>query len=199
MGLVAVWAADGKMQTLTMNMVQWVLNLSRIFCIHSIFSLCKSHMGNYLAGCFYKSLQDFGVVDKLLSVPGDNTSSNTTMLQSLKAPGHLPQAHITGTQTQVRCAEHIFDLCNKVYYFFFPMASCNMVLLRLSSACFWQTSAAAVMTMTTNLMKKNVSSPKNLPMMNEKSKKRQPLKISWRPLRTLLNWRRRMGRWEEML
>ncbi|PBK90629.1 hypothetical protein ARMGADRAFT_1082353 [Armillaria gallica] len=59
MGLVTIWVADGKMQTLTLDMAH----------------LHKSHMGNNLAGCFYKSLQDFGIVDKLLSVPGDNASN----------------------------------------------------------------------------------------------------------------------------
>ncbi len=73
-----------------------------------------------MAGVFYKSLQEFGVVDKLLSVPGDNASSNTSMLQALKAPGKLPRSHIAGTKTQVRCAGHILDLCNKVRNVYLP-------------------------------------------------------------------------------
>ncbi len=37
------------------------------------------------------------------------------MLQILKGPGRLPRSHIAGTETQVRCAGHIFDLANKVH------------------------------------------------------------------------------------
>ncbi|PBK88603.1 hypothetical protein ARMGADRAFT_898021, partial [Armillaria gallica] len=53
LGLVTVWVQDGKMQVLTMDMIH----------------LRESHTGANLASIFYKSLQDFGIVNKLLSVP----------------------------------------------------------------------------------------------------------------------------------
>ncbi len=61
-----------------------------------------------------KSLREFGVVDKLLSLPGDNASNNVTMSRSLKGAGKLPSTHIAGPTTHVLCAGHIFDLANKV-------------------------------------------------------------------------------------
>ncbi|PBK60316.1 hypothetical protein ARMSODRAFT_843607, partial [Armillaria solidipes] len=50
LGLVAVWVQDGKMQVLTMDMIH----------------LHESHTGVNLTSVFYKSLQDFSIVDKLL-------------------------------------------------------------------------------------------------------------------------------------
>ncbi len=61
-----------------------------------------------------KSLQEFGVVNKLLSLSGDNASNNVTMSQSLKGTGQLPSTYIAGPTTHVLCAGHIFDLTNKV-------------------------------------------------------------------------------------
>ncbi|SJL16081.1 uncharacterized protein ARMOST_19597 [Armillaria ostoyae] len=98
LGLVAVWVIDGKLQVLTLDMIE----------------LHKSHTGVYLADVLCTSLREFGILDKLLSVPGDNASTNTKLLQVIKAPGRLPRSHIAGPETQVRCAGHIFDLANKV-------------------------------------------------------------------------------------
>lgn len=61
-----------------------------------------------------KSLREFGVVDKLLLLPGDNASNNVTMSRSLKGAGKLPSTHIAGPTTRILCAGHIFDLANKV-------------------------------------------------------------------------------------
>ncbi len=79
-------------------------------------SLKKSHMGANLVEMIGKSLCEFGVVHKLLSLPGDNdnASNNITMVHSLKGAGKLPSNHIAGPTTGILCVEHIFDLVNKV-------------------------------------------------------------------------------------
>ncbi len=76
--------------------------------------LCQSHTAAYLADVFCTSLREFGVIDKLLTVPGDNASTNMKMLQIIKGPGCLPRSHLAGAETQVQCAGHIFDLANKI-------------------------------------------------------------------------------------
>lgn len=60
------------------------------------------------------TLCGYGVIDKLLSLPGDNTLNNVTMAHSLKGPGKLPSSHIASLTTHVLCAGHIFDLTNRV-------------------------------------------------------------------------------------
>ncbi|SJL18949.1 uncharacterized protein ARMOST_22552 [Armillaria ostoyae] len=83
-GLVAIWVVDRKLQVLTLDMIE----------------LHKSHTGIYLADVLCTSLYEFGILDKLLSVPGDNMSTNTKLLQVIKAPSRLPQSHIAGPETQ---------------------------------------------------------------------------------------------------
>ncbi len=51
--------------------------------------LRKLHTSVYLADVLCTSLCKFGILDKLLSVPGDNASTNTKLLQVIKAPGKL--------------------------------------------------------------------------------------------------------------
>ncbi len=86
-----------------------------------IFSLKKSHTGVYLAEVICKALREYGVLDKLLSLHGDNMSNNVTMAHALKGPGRLPSTHIAGLKTCVLCAGHIFDLANKVSLSNLPM------------------------------------------------------------------------------
>ncbi|SJK96756.1 uncharacterized protein ARMOST_00001 [Armillaria ostoyae] len=79
----------------------------------------KSHTGVYLAGVICDTLRGYGVIDKLLSLPGDNASNNVVMARSLKGPGKLPSTHIAGPTTRVLCAGHIFDLANKAIFRYF--------------------------------------------------------------------------------
>ncbi len=81
-----------------------------------IISLKKSHTGAYLAEQICKTLHEFGIIDKLLSLPSDNASNNVMMACCLKGPGKLPSNHIAGPTTCVLCAGHIFDLANKVCF-----------------------------------------------------------------------------------
>ncbi|SJL09288.1 uncharacterized protein ARMOST_12665 [Armillaria ostoyae] len=83
--LVAVWVANGKMQVLTLDMVH-----------------LKSHTGLNLAETICKTLCEFGIIDKLLSLPGDNTLSNVTMACCLKRPWQASQ--------QPHCWSH--NLCH---------------------------------------------------------------------------------------
>lgn len=71
-------------------------------------------MGAHLAEMIGKSLREFGIVDKLLSLHGNNASSNVTMVRSPKGAGKLPSNHIAGPTTRILYAGHIFDLANKV-------------------------------------------------------------------------------------
>ncbi|KAK0229936.1 ribonuclease H-like domain-containing protein [Armillaria nabsnona] len=66
--LVVVWVADAKVQVMMTVMIH----------------LKKSHTGTYLVKMINKSLYEFGVVDKLLLLPGNNASSNIRMACSLK-------------------------------------------------------------------------------------------------------------------
>ncbi|SJL16301.1 uncharacterized protein ARMOST_19821 [Armillaria ostoyae] len=73
----------------------------------------KAHTGVNLAEMISKSLREFSIVDRLLSLPGDNALNNVTMSRSLKGVGKLPSTHIAGPMTRILCAGHIFDLANK--------------------------------------------------------------------------------------
>ncbi|KAK0441487.1 uncharacterized protein EV420DRAFT_1650094 [Desarmillaria tabescens] len=76
-------------------------------------------MGVNLAEMISKSLREFEVTDKLLSLPGDNASNNVTMAHSLKGARKLLSGHITGPMTHIFCAGHIFDLANKAIFCYF--------------------------------------------------------------------------------
>lgn len=86
-----------------------------------IFSLKKSHTGVYFAEVICKALHEYRVLDKLLSLPGDNTSNNIIMAHALKGPRRLPSTHIARLKTHVLCVRHIFDLANKVSLSNLPM------------------------------------------------------------------------------
>lgn len=112
-GLSMVFFNGEKIELLPIAMVPYVLLRTRRSLLISS-SVRGRHGAAHMAKLTYDALDDFGVIDKLLGLAGDNTNTNPAMVHKMEPM--FPADHPTGLGTFVGCAGHQIDLGAKVFF-----------------------------------------------------------------------------------
>lgn len=83
--------------------------------------MTKAHTGEYLARRNAECLEEYNLVNSILSMTLDNASNNDAMLKEL--PLIVPEAPTIGTDYQIRCFGHILNLAVKAFLSLFDSSA----------------------------------------------------------------------------